>query len=91
MTPEQHKVVGAILGYPPCCAAAFAAGAAACESGSIYVGRRTLEEARSLCEQVSAYLGYAWGLCASGPFDLSICYVPCAQCALTDARWKPWP
>lgn len=96
MTADQHRAIGAILGFPSCCVEAWIRGdAIASQNGSITTHVRSFREAYRLHERVSRLLGYPWGICAlSGDAarraDRRCCYVPCTQCALVDDRWRPW-
>lgn len=72
MTPDQHRRIGALLGFPSCCVEAWVRGeTAAMSHGSILVRERTPEEADAINAEVSAMLGREWT--GAGAMQ----YVPC--------------
>lgn len=80
MTDEQHTKMGAILGYPPCCVAAWVGAPtdAAVRRGSVSETRRAPEESARLDKEITALLGRTWTGASRDPYKR---YVPCSRCA----------
>lgn len=79
MTPDQHRAIGRILGYPECCVEAWIADGDRLPNRGVMVERlRTPSEAIALAGQVSDLLGRTWPRPPAPPtHDLRKAYVPC--------------
>jgi hypothetical protein len=90
VTDEQHRRIGAILGFPPCCVEAWIASLndpepLANTTGSLIERERPLLEALACHVGASVVLGQPWGRLTSGaqsPSDTLKQWVPCMDCAL---------
>lgn len=74
LTDDQHREVGRILGYPPCCVEAFVTGGTARSRGVVCGPDRSCEDLRRTEIEVGEVIGHEW------ENDASFCYVPCEAC-----------
>lgn len=78
ITADQHREVGRILGYPPCCIEAWVTdpeGGQATRRGARYGRPRTPDEAEECNRLVTELLGYDWDWAERIPH-----WVPCEAC-----------
>lgn len=82
MTPDQHRAIGRILGFPECCVEAWVNDhtAAGIRRGCIVARHRTLAEARALYTWIMGEVAPPWAPDALTQ-DLRVCWVPCDACA----------
>jgi hypothetical protein len=89
MTRDQHRQIGAILGFPSCCVEAWVENLSSPEplanlTGSVDERDRPRLEALACHVGASSVLGRPWGLisdCPESPDDLRKHWVPCVPCA----------
>jgi hypothetical protein len=90
MTRDEHRQIGAILGFPSCCVERWIESLSsddilANRTGTIIERERPLLEALACSVGASSVLGRLWGLVTGfhSPSDLLKQYVPCEDCRLS--------